>query len=126
MTSKEELEQILNSPVTKAAKGCFMEIEELKEIKQDLDRLEKLEKLIDKIKNLPNCDICDANWHKGCMCLQNKLKEVLGNKWYNKPFPAYAPEEKYNYSFVNGCFQKAEKYDCEQLRYSEEELQNDK
>lgn len=49
-------------------------------VKQSLDRLEKLEKVIEKIKNLPNCDICDANWHKGCMCLQRKIKEVLSNE----------------------------------------------
>ena len=50
---------------------------EYESILKDLDRLEKLEKVIEKIKNLPNCDICDANWHKGCMCLQNKLKKAL-------------------------------------------------
>ena len=74
---------------------------------QDLDKLEKLEKenqelkntilsleldtcipelrkentkfknVIEKIKSLPNCDICDANWHKGCMCLQNKFIPAL-------------------------------------------------
>ena len=46
MKNKECLENILNSPITKSAKGCFIEIEELKEIKQDLDRLEKLEKAL--------------------------------------------------------------------------------
>ena len=37
----------------------------------------KLKKVIEDIKNLPNCDICDANWHKGCMCLQKKIKKTL-------------------------------------------------
>ena len=37
----------------------------------------KLKKVIERIKSLPNCDICDDNWHKGCMCLQNKLKKAL-------------------------------------------------
>lgn len=58
------------------------------------------------------------------------LKDVLGNKWYNKPLPAFVPEENYDYSFANGCFQKAEKYDCERLekeikRYSEEMLEDE-
>lgn len=51
MKNKEMLEKILNSPITKSAKGCFIEIEELKEIKQDLDRLEKLEKVIEILKD---------------------------------------------------------------------------
>lgn len=41
---------------------------------------EKLKKAIEIIKTLPNCDICDANWHKGCMCLQRKIKEVLNDE----------------------------------------------
>ena len=39
----------------------------------------ELKKVIKKIKLLPNCEECDSNWHKGCMCLQRKIKEVLEN-----------------------------------------------
>ena len=63
-------------------------LEELNNINRKIDGLAtktvqenfKLKQLIEKIKELPNCDICDNNWHKGCMCLQNKLKEVLKNE----------------------------------------------
>ena len=51
------------------------------------------------------------------------LKDELGNKWYNKPLPAFAPEENYDYSFANDCLQKAEKYDCEGLE--EENFKNE-
>ena len=37
----------------------------------------KYKNAIDKVNKLPDCDICDANWHNGCMCLKNKIKEVL-------------------------------------------------
>lgn len=76
MNSKEAFQQVLN----KVRNTSRWYEDELKLIQQDLDKLEKLEKVIEKIKNLPNCDICDANWHKGCMCLQRKIKEVLSNE----------------------------------------------
>ena len=47
------------------------------QIKQSLERLDKYENAIDKVIKLPDCDICDSNWHNGCMCLKNKIKEVL-------------------------------------------------
>lgn len=40
----------------------------------------KYKQKLKQIEALPNCDICDENWHKGCMCLQKKIKEVLGNE----------------------------------------------
>ena len=100
ITGKEVLE-ILNSPITKEAKGSFIKIETLETIKQALERLEELEKenqellvakgiaiglkeentklkqAIKKIQKLPTCNECDANWHKGCMCLKRKIQEVL-------------------------------------------------
>jgi hypothetical protein len=42
MTSKEALDKILQSPITKAAGGCFMKNDELETIKQDLEVLEIL------------------------------------------------------------------------------------
>ena len=36
--------------------------------------------------------------------------------------PAFAPEEEYDYSFVNDCLQKAEKYDCDRLEKENKEL----
>lgn len=44
MTSRELLDKILQSPIIKAAGGCFMKNDELEIIKKDLERLEKLEK----------------------------------------------------------------------------------
>ena len=64
------------------------ENEELQEINEsflkDITKLvlenEKLKKVIEHIKALPPCDICDSNWHKGCLCLQSKIKKVLENE----------------------------------------------
>lgn len=106
MNSKECLENIKHAPGFMGGNSRYKSVlesripflEDIEIIKQDLDKLEKLEKenqelkeqninlreeninlkkVIEKIKSLPNCDICDANWHKGCMCLQNKLKKAL-------------------------------------------------
>ena len=46
----------------------------------------KLKKVIEDIKNLPDCDICDSNWHKGCMCLQNKFKKAVINNNFKHMF----------------------------------------
>ena len=43
MTSKE-IEEILKSPITKAAKGRFISIEELEQIKTDLEAWEVVKK----------------------------------------------------------------------------------
>ena len=64
------------------------ENQELQEINEsflkDITKLvlenEKLKKIIEHIKALPTCDICDSNWHKGCLCLQSKIKEDLENE----------------------------------------------
>lgn len=47
---------------------------ENQELKEEVDELEKT---LEKIKELPRCDICDANWLKGCLCLQKKIKRVF-------------------------------------------------
>lgn len=71
--------QILNMSVIDTYDSANDMIFELQEIGSNLKQEnEKLKKAIEIIKTLPNCDICDANWHKGCMCLQRKIKEVLG------------------------------------------------
>ena len=105
MTSKEALSIIKNS---KSISFNEAYAEPLNTIEKDLERLgqleknyyslnrefetiefenyslrkenEKLKQVIENIKKLPNCDICDENWHKGCMCLQKKIKEVLNNE----------------------------------------------
>lgn len=109
-------------------------------VKQDLDRVEMLEKALDKACELladytgicpfskklmyeTNCDLNCKDTYKECW-KKYFMKEVLGNKWYNKPLPAFAPEENYDYSFVNDCLQKAEKYDCERLEKENQELKN--
>ena len=50
MTSRELLDKILQSPITKAVGGCFMKNDELENIKRDLERLEKLEKENQELK----------------------------------------------------------------------------
>lgn len=126
MNSKEALERL---GAEKLARGELIRNDNkvepyIKCIEQDLDRLEKLKKVIESLKDniyftfndectyiclkRDEYDECDYT-----IIYPNKeqyelLKEVLGNKWYNKPLPAFAPEENYNYSFVNDCFQKAE------------------
>ena len=122
--------------------------EVLRIVYQDLNRLENLEKAIEifkehffidliervndgKLAFVPKTPIENQPTFSRLTQEQYKLlKELLGNKWYNKPLPAYAPEEEYDYSFVNGRFQKAEKYDCdgfekEVKRYSEEKFENE-
>lgn len=75
----KELEEIneqlegCNKEVSEFAYQIEMEREVLKE------KVDELEQVIEKIKKLPHCDICDANWHKGCLCLQKKIKEVFEN-----------------------------------------------
>ena len=44
MNSKELLEKELESPITKARGGVYLDIKTIKQIKQDLDILEELEK----------------------------------------------------------------------------------
>ena len=118
----------------------------LRIVYQDLNRLENLEKAIEilndkleltlyhnKILNTYSIELMCFEEHLGKYITQEEyelLKELLGNKWYNKPLPAFAPKEEYDYSFVNDCFQKAEKYDCdgfekEVKRYSEEKFENE-
>lgn len=72
---KEINEQLegCNKEVSMFAYQIEMEREVLKE------KVDELEQVIEKIKKLPHCDICDANWHKGCLCLQKKIKEVFEN-----------------------------------------------
>ena len=41
------------------------------------DENTRLKQALEKIKELPHCDICDANWHKGCLCLQKNIKKVF-------------------------------------------------
>lgn len=114
----------------------------LRTVYQDLNRLEKLEKAIEILKEhffidliervndgklafVPKTPIENQPTFSRLTQEQYKLlKELLGNKWYNKPLPAFAPKEKYNYSFANDCFQKAEKYDCERLEKENQELKN--
>lgn len=110
MTSKKILEYLYNASkigITSNENAKILK-DYYKLILKDLDRLEKLEKdyeklkerykhraevsndlckgvkqyenIIEKIISLPHCDICDADWHNGCMCLKNKLKEVLLNE----------------------------------------------
>lgn len=55
MTSKE-LEEILKSPITKAAKGRFISIEELEQIKTDLEAWEVVKPSISK-EHLEDCQI---------------------------------------------------------------------
>ena len=126
MNSKECLENL-----TYCVNGMESQEKYYKIIKQDLDRVEMLEKALDKACELladytgicpfskklmyeTNCDLNCKDTYKECW-KKYFMKEVLGNKWYNKPLPAFAPEENYDYSFANGCFQKAEKYDCERF-----------
>lgn len=78
--SKEALQRLFDNRDCKLDSYYFMAYEDRKIIEHDLDRLKKLEKAIEKIKSLPNCDECDSNWHKGCMCLQRKIKEVLNDE----------------------------------------------
>ena len=60
MTSRELLDKILQSTITKAVGGCFMKNDELETIKKDLDRLEKENKELKRLnKNLKN-----SNTHK--------------------------------------------------------------
>ena len=112
-SSKEALKRIIeflkiNQEKSNVMYG-YVDINDINIIKQDLDRLEKLEKVIEKIKNLPNCDICDANWHKGCMCLQNKLKkafEILKENHeialhYGDEFPTPMISINGVYSYIN-------------------------
>lgn len=142
MNGKEAFQQVLN----KVRNTSRWYEDELKLIQQDLDKLENLEKALDKACELladytgicpfskklmyeTNCDLNCKDTYKECW-KKYFMKEVLGNKWYNKPLPAFAPKEEYDYSFVNGRFQKAEKYDCERLekeikRYSEEMLEDE-
>lgn len=116
--------------------------EVLRIVYQDLKKIENLEKVIEILKKAVDeiqFITCDEEDCYGEICLYQKingsisiplktkeeyelLKKVLGNKWYNKPLPAFAPKEEYDYSFVNGRFQKAEKYDCERLEKENQEL----
>ena len=102
MNSKEVLEYLKTCKFCKIVMGTDYEnddryftlydvfSEEIEIIQKDLDRLEKenakLKKVIEDIKNLPDCDICDSNWHKGCMCLQNKFKKALLNNNFKHMF----------------------------------------
>lgn len=139
MNSKEAFQLVSN----KVRYTSRLYEDELKLIQQDLNRLEKLKKVIESLKDniyftfndectyiclkRDEYDECDYTIIHPNKEQYELLKEVLGNKWYNKPLPAFAPEENYNYSFANNCFQKAEKYDCERLekeikKYSEEDF----
>ena len=105
MISKEVLEYLRTCKFCKIVMGTDYEnddryptiydifYEEIEIIEKDLNRLEELEKenaklkkVIEDIKNLPDCDICDSNWHKGCMCLQNKFKKALINNNFTHMF----------------------------------------
>lgn len=142
MNSKEALERLFGSYVSSNCYGINykQDDEDYNTIKQDLDRVEMLEKALDKACELladytgicpfskklmyeTNCDLNCKDTYKECW-KKYFMKEVLGNKWYNKPLPAYAPEEEYDYSFVNDCLQKAEKYDCERLEKLEKEIKD--
>lgn len=58
MTSKE-LEEILKSPITKAAKGCFISIEELDQIKDILEAWEVV-----KLKEVDLYDVIHTTNYK--------------------------------------------------------------
>lgn len=140
MNSKEALERLLEMAIEEGLWKSSL-VEDLENtIKQDLDRVEMLEKALDKACELladytgicpfskklmyeTNCDLNCKDTYKECW-KKYFMKEVLGNKWYNKPLPAFAPEEEYDYSFVNDCLQKAEKYDCDRLEKENKELRN--
>ena len=150
MNSKKCLESIRRDGVfikENCLKGYIIDSERTSEnfsefcdiIKQDLDRVEMLEKALDKACELladytgicpfnkklmyeTNCDLNCKDTYKECW-KKYFMKEVLGIKWYNKPLPAFVPKEEYDYSFVNDCLQKAEKYDCEGLE--KENFEND-
>lgn len=141
MNSKECLEKLYDAcdkDLLYEQYGLLDAYELFEIIKQDLDRVEMLEKALDKACELladytgicpfskklmyeTNCDLNCKDTYKECW-KKYFMKEVLGNKWYNKPLSAFAPEEEYDYSFVNGCFQKAEKYDCERFEKENQEL----
>lgn len=46
MKSRELLDKILQSPITKAIGGCFMKNDELETIKKDIELLERLKKIL--------------------------------------------------------------------------------
>lgn len=146
MNSKECLEKLKEMPTCSECElygKCFERPlcnELYNTIKQDLDRVEMFEKALDKACELladytgicpfskklmyeTNCDLNCKDTYKECW-KKYFMKEVLGNKWYNKPLPAFAPKENYDYSFVNDCLQKAEKYDCERLEKLEKEIKD--
>ena len=90
MNSKELLEKGLESPVTKARGGVYLDIETIKQIKQDLDRLEQLERIfsdshICEIKARFNEIKCDADKCDNCplsigddICLKHTFEKKWG------------------------------------------------
>ena len=78
MTSRELLDKILQSPITKAIGGCFMNNDELETIKRDLEVLELLKReLFYEYK----CFDLDEGWYDDSFSFskdeQKKIKEWL-------------------------------------------------
>ena len=81
MTSRELLDKILQSPITKAVGGCFMKNDELENIKRDLEVLELLKR---EMFNEYQCFDLDEGWYDDSFSFskdeQMKIKEWLGNE----------------------------------------------
>ena len=80
MTSRELLDKILQSPITKAVGGCFMKNDELENIKRDLEVLELLKR---EMFNEYQCFDLDEGWYDDSFSFskdeQIKIKEWLEN-----------------------------------------------
>ena len=78
MTSKELLDKILQSPITKAVGGCFMKNDELENIKRDLEVLELLKR---EMFSEYHCFDLDEGWYDDSFSFskdeQMKIKEWL-------------------------------------------------
>lgn len=81
MTSRELLDKILQSPITKAVGGCFMKNDELENIKRDLEVLELLKR---EMFNEYQCFDLDEGWYDDSFSFskdeQIKIKEWLKNE----------------------------------------------
>lgn len=79
MTSRELLDKILQSHITKAVGGCFMKNDELETIKKDLDIFECFQKidkkeLKDFIETQIRYALNENTWLSACNCDLEKEK----------------------------------------------------
>ena len=78
MTSRELLDKILQSPITKAVGGCFMKNDELETIKKDLERLEKLERIFEILQR--HLYVC-SGFIECRITTEKNFRECLSNSW---------------------------------------------